>query len=57
MRDAMKQTTRRMPPATEAQRIAVKKGLQLYVAAMRLDIFRRSRPLSPEKRGRVLDAG
>lgn len=52
----MKQRVTRMPPATEDQRIAVRKALQKYVQAVREDRFRRPRPLSGEKRGRVLDA-
>lgn len=52
----MRQTVRRMPPATEAQRIAVKKAIQKCYWAVRQDIFRRPRPLSGEERMRVLDA-
>lgn len=52
----MKQTAKRMPPATEAQRIAVRKGLQKCLWAMRYDYLRRPKSLSAEERGRVLDA-
>ena len=53
----MRQTVKRMPPPTGAQILAVKKGLQLYVAAVRQDWCRRHGQLSVEERGRRLDAG